>query len=111
EFPRVPVLVLTAVQDEGLAVLAIQRGAQDYLAKGLIDETLLGRSIRYAIERKRTTDALRQLEKAVETMALGVSITDVQGRILYLNPAEAERHGYAVEELLGRDARELSPAE
>jgi diguanylate cyclase (GGDEF)-like protein/PAS domain S-box-containing protein len=111
EFPRLPVLALTAVQDEDLALLALQRGAQDHLAKGLIDETLLGRSIRYAIERKRTTDTLRQLEKAVETMSLGVSITDLQGRILYLNPAEAERHGSSVEELLGRQARDLSPPE
>jgi diguanylate cyclase (GGDEF)-like protein/PAS domain S-box-containing protein len=56
-------------------------------------------------------ETLRWLEKAVETMQLGVTITDTSGTIVYTNPAEAQMHGYTVEELLGRDARILSPAE
>ena len=55
--------------------------------------------------------SLRVLEKAVETMQIGVTITDVEGRILYTNPAEARMHGYTVEELRGRHARIFAPAE
>jgi diguanylate cyclase (GGDEF)-like protein/PAS domain S-box-containing protein len=110
-FPAVPVLVLTATEDDALGIAAVQAGAQDYLVKGQVETSLLPRSIRYAIERKRNADALRQLEKAVHTMQLGVSITDAGGSILYVNQAEADMHGYAVEELLGRDARSLSPRE
>ena len=44
-------------------------------------------------------------------MQLGVSITDGEGRIVYLNAAEAEMHGYTAAELLGQDARNLSPRE
>ncbi|PYQ17468.1 MAG: hypothetical protein DMF80_00570 [Acidobacteria bacterium] len=109
EFPTLPVLVLTALDDESLGVEAVQLGAQDYLVKGQVEEQVLPRSIRYAIERKRNTDALRQLDKAVSTMQLGVTVTDLQGRIVYVNSAEAEMHGYAVEEMLGQDARRLSP--
>ena len=55
--------------------------------------------------------SLRVLEKAVETMQIGVTITDVDGRILYSNPAEAAMHGYRVEELRGRCARIFAPPE
>jgi diguanylate cyclase (GGDEF)-like protein/PAS domain S-box-containing protein len=55
--------------------------------------------------------SLRVLEKAVETMQIGVTITDAEGRILYTNPAEARMHGYTVEELRGRHARIFAPEE
>jgi diguanylate cyclase (GGDEF)-like protein/PAS domain S-box-containing protein len=110
-FPLLPVVVLTAVDDEAMGLQAVQAGAQDYLVKGQVEKDLLPRAVRYAIERKRTVDTLRRLEKAVHTMQLGVSITDLKGRIVYANPAEAEMHGYTVPELLGRDARSLSPRE
>jgi PAS domain S-box-containing protein/diguanylate cyclase (GGDEF)-like protein len=55
--------------------------------------------------------SLRMLRKAVETMQLGVTLTDLRGRILYSNPADAELHGYTPEELVGQDARIFAPAE
>ncbi len=110
-FPAVPVLVLTATEDDALGLAAVQAGAQDYLVKGRVETSVLPRSIRFAIERKRTADALRQLEKAVHTMQLGVTITGVAGAIVFVNQAEADMHGYTVEELVGRDARSLSPRE
>jgi PAS domain S-box-containing protein len=48
-------------------------------------------------------DALRHLHKAVETMQLGVTITDINGKIVYSNSADARMHGYTVEELIGKD--------
>ena len=52
---RLPIVVLTASDDEALALQALQQGAQDYLVKGYVQvyRNLLGRSIRYAIERSR----------------------------------------------------------
>ena len=50
----IPVIVLTGMDDKELAVRIVQEGAQDYLVKSLVDYTMLTRSIRYSIERKRS---------------------------------------------------------
>src|SRR5215207_7616858 len=51
--PSTPVLVLTGLDDHELAARAVSEGAQDYLVKGRVDGGVLGRTIRYAIERGR----------------------------------------------------------
>src|SRR4051812_2121918 len=58
------ILVLTGLDDERRGVEALAAGAQDYLIKGHVDGPLLGRSIRYAVERRRAEDAERQLTLA-----------------------------------------------
>ena len=67
EAPGVPIIVLSALEDETVAVSAVHQGAQDYLVKGHVDGHVLVRAIRYAIERKRTADQLAQY--AVELRA------------------------------------------
>ncbi len=52
---------------------------------------------------------LRRLEKAVETMNLGMTITDMDCNILFTNRAEAELHGYDQKELIGKAARMFAP--
>ncbi len=49
------------------------------------------------------------LGKAIDIMQLGVTITDLKGRIIYSNPAEARMHGYTVDELIGQDLGILAP--
>lgn len=60
---------------------------------------------------KQVELSLRRLEKAVETTDVGITITDNDGRIIYLNPAEAQMHGYTVAELLGQQANIFAPPE
>jgi diguanylate cyclase (GGDEF)-like protein len=59
--PRVPIVILTAADDDVLPLEAIQEGAQDYLVKGQVDGKGLVRALRYAIERQRLLAALDQL--------------------------------------------------
>lgn len=46
-----------------------------------------------------------QLKKAIETMKLGVTITNTKGEITYTNPADAHMHGWDPKELIGKDVR------
>ncbi|MCP3886866.1 MAG: response regulator, partial [Propionibacteriaceae bacterium] len=57
--PDLPILLLTGQSDEKLALQAMRAGAQDYVVKGTVDAHTLGRTIRYAVERKRTEERLR----------------------------------------------------
>jgi len=52
--PHIPIIVLSGVGDQELAVQIVQAGAQDYLVKGYFDRELLIRAIRYAIQRNQT---------------------------------------------------------
>jgi serine phosphatase RsbU (regulator of sigma subunit) len=57
------VCVLTGRSDEHLGVAAVAEGAQDYLVKGQVDGVLLTRSLRYAVERKRSDENARRLRE------------------------------------------------
>jgi serine phosphatase RsbU (regulator of sigma subunit) len=59
--PHVAVVVLTGLSDKSRGALAVASGAQDYLIKAEVDASLLGRSVRYAIERRRADLATRRL--------------------------------------------------
>lgn len=64
--PSVPILVLTGLDDDALAVKAVREGAQDYLVKGRLEGQWLVRAIRYSIERKRVEEEIRQLNRDLE---------------------------------------------
>jgi|GEM_PF-4931736 len=53
---HLPIIILSAIEDEGLAIRALQEGAEDYLVKGEVDTNVVERSLRYAIERRRAAD-------------------------------------------------------
>jgi len=61
--PGVPIVILTSLDDETVALKAVQEGAQDYLVKGPLANALLVRSVRYAIERKRLEEQLLHSQK------------------------------------------------
>ncbi len=106
EATEVPIIVLTGTDDENLALRAVQMGAQDYLMKGQVDARLLVRSIRYAIERKKADDALKNTEERFKLMIENVldliTILDVDGSMKYVSPSHHRILGYEDEELLGR---------
>ena len=54
---------------------------------------------------------LRRYEKTIETMQLGVTVTDLEGLIVDINPADATMHGYSVDELIGQNASIFADSE
>lgn len=64
--PSIPIVVLTNTNDDDLAVEAVRRGAQDYLVKRQVNQDLLVRSLRYAIERQQGEEALREANETLE---------------------------------------------
>ncbi|TAN39560.1 MAG: PAS domain S-box protein [Nitrospirae bacterium] len=60
-------------------------------------------------EQQKAEQELLSLKKAVETMQLGVTITDTRGRIIYTNPAEAAMHSYSLKELKKKNVRVFAP--
>ena len=60
EAAKIPIVVLTGLDDEALALQAVQEGAQDYLVKGSTNGHSLARCIRYAIERERLRTELEE---------------------------------------------------
>jgi len=103
--PTMPVVVLTGLDDQALAVGAVKEGAQDYLVKDQVDSNLLGRAIRYAIERKRAEEALRRqrdwLQVTLSSIADAVIATDTSGTITFMNPIAASLTGWSAQEALG----------
>jgi two-component system, cell cycle sensor histidine kinase and response regulator CckA len=64
--PSLPIVVLTSTNDDKLALVAVRRGAQDYLVKRQVNLDILVRSVRYAIERKQSAEALREINETLE---------------------------------------------
>jgi signal transduction histidine kinase len=71
---NVPVVVLTGMEDETIALTALQEGAQDYLTKQFSDGSAIERAIRYAVQRKQAEAERLQLirEQAEKTRQLHV---------------------------------------
>jgi signal transduction histidine kinase len=55
-----PIIVLTGLDDEGLGLDAVERGAQNYLIKDDLTPKLLQQTLRFAIERERQQQRLQR---------------------------------------------------
>ena len=89
EAAAVPIVVLTGLNDEEIAMRAVEEGAQDYLFKGQADGHLLARSLRYAIQRHRAEETLKErnrelliLQKISETILGSLDLKAVLEKIL-----------------------------
>lgn len=82
--PELPLLVLSGLNDESLALQAVQSGAQDYLVKNEVNPATLARATRYAIERKGS-------EKKLAHLAYYDQVTGLPNRSLF-----RDRLGHAI---------------
>jgi PAS domain S-box-containing protein len=118
-YPLLRTIIVSAYGDMRNIRTAMNRGAYDFLTKPIdfkdleatLDKTIqhVQQALHEMTEKKKTEKQMLQLKKAVENMQLGVTITDLNGNIVYTNPAEARMHGYQVDALIGQDVGILAP--
>ena len=89
--PGIPLVVLTGLDGELLAVQALQQGAQDYLIKGQIETRALLRALRYAVERKTMENAAQSMARQIAYSAEHDFLTGLPNR-MFLN----DRVGQAI---------------
>jgi PAS domain S-box-containing protein len=101
--PKVPVVVMSGLSDQAVALNAVQEGAQDYLVKGNVDSDLLLRSLRYAIERQHLRVALSESEARYRLLADNAAdviwTANMKWQITYVSPSIKRLLGYTVEEM------------
>jgi anti-sigma regulatory factor (Ser/Thr protein kinase)/FixJ family two-component response regulator len=96
--PLVPIVVLTGVDDDRLALDAMHAGAQDYLVKGRVDVDLITRSILYAMERARSERHRADLVREQVARAEAEEMASTIGRLERLT--EAALTNLSLDELL-----------
>jgi diguanylate cyclase (GGDEF)-like protein/PAS domain S-box-containing protein len=104
--PDVPILVLSSLEDENTAKLAVQRGAQDYILEDHLDSYFLPKALRNMLERSSNAEALfREKERAQVTLnSIGDAVvcTDVSGNVTFLNPIAEALTGWSADEAIGQ---------
>ncbi|HYO82526.1 MAG TPA: PAS domain S-box protein, partial [Bryobacteraceae bacterium] len=109
--PNIPIVVLTGLDDQDLAIRAISEGAQDYLVKGQMTGQLLVRSVLYATGRKAAMEALQRSEEyyrsLIENALDVITVLDSGGHIRYGSPSLERLLGYPLGKLTGTSAWSL----
>jgi PAS domain S-box-containing protein len=77
--PGVPVVVLTGLADDAVALQAVQRGAQDFLVKGDVNSVLLARAVRYAVERRRAEETVRRRNQELTLLNRVIAVSIAVG--------------------------------
>ncbi|MGQ0618648.1 MAG: putative bifunctional diguanylate cyclase/phosphodiesterase [Panacagrimonas sp.] len=109
--PQIPILILSGSQDEAIAKLAVERGAQDYLLKNRIDDYTLPKAVTNMIERAANAEALfdanERAQVTLNSIGDAVMSTDVWGNVTYLNVVAEKLTGWPRDEAAGRPVEEV----
>ena len=84
--------------------------SREQLVSELVELRNWAKKLQYLYdEYEQALKTLRSYEKAFETMQIGVTITDLKGKILYINPADLAMHGYEGDNLKGKSVKLFAP--
>ncbi len=98
---RTPMILLTGQGDIEVDLNAMMAGAADYLVKGQIDAQVLERSIRYARERKRAEERIREQAALLDKARDAISAYDLDRNVIYWNKSAERMTGYSAEAVAG----------
>ncbi len=111
---NVPVVVITALSDEGLALEAMKRGAEGFLVKGQMGVNALLQAIFFAVERHqilmKLEDKIRELERSkarfkniIEKIEYAVIVVDREGVVQFANNSSQKFLGASPEDFIGEN--------
>ncbi len=109
--PYIPIIVMTELADEEFGVQTIKNGADDYLTKGKIFRDVLGRSIRYAIERKKERHSSEKAllneknkaQKYLDVAQVILVVLNTDQKVTLINRKGCEILGCSEKEIIGKD--------
>ena len=109
--PGVPVLVISANDDETISAKALHAGAEDFLIIGELNGALLGRSIRFVMERKQMLGELdsaqERLAATIQSINDGFITTDADGMVVLLNKEAENLTGWFQHEACGKPLADI----
>jgi len=109
---RVPVIMITSLNDDKDVDLAFEAGATDYITKP-IHWAVLRHRVRRMLHARHTEASLDQSEAFTRTLIShtldGIITIDTRGKVQSCNPAAERIFGYMSEEVIGRDINMLMP--
>lgn len=113
--PQVPIVVLSAHEDDEMAMHAVAEGAQDYLVKGTIGADQLARSIHFAMQRHKldrpeNSDVVLPVTvpRVPALDATGTAVIDRDGTVVFAEPTVADMLGMTMGELVGVPLADIS---
>jgi len=114
--PEIPKVILSGLTDEALALRAVHMGAQDYIVKGTAGFSAAARAIRYAIERNKGQQQLRESEERFrylfENNPHPMWAYDLKTlEFLAVNDAAVDKYGYTRDEFLRMTITDIRPNE
>lgn len=102
-----PIILLTGQGEREIDVEAMKAGAADYLEKGKISSAVLERSLRYAIERKRSEQKIREQAALLDIATDAILVQDFHDKILFWNKGAERLYGYCALDAVGRQVSQL----
>ena len=103
---NIPIVLISGNDDKELSLVLIKEGAQDFILKKDLTANLLEKTIRYAIERQKYKDELKESEEKyrylVDNLNSGLAIYSLDGEILYFNKKAIENTGGKLDDYLGK---------
>ena len=110
--PNIPFICVSGSIGEDKAIELLKLGAVDYVLKDRPERLpfAVKRALEEAKEKeehRKAEERIKLLDKAIEASTISVCITDVDGKIIYVNPFFCSLTGYSQDEMLGRTTRFL----
>ncbi|AFZ03390.1 response regulator [Calothrix sp. PCC 6303] len=102
-----PIILLTGRGDRAIDLEAMKAGAADYLEKSQLNAALLERSIRYAVERKRSERKIREQAALLDVATDAIFVCDLEYKILFWNQAAQKLYDWESQEAVGKKISEL----